>query len=204
MQASPRTIARLIQQVERFITFHEWDEAAVRCYRILALEPENARALTRLRHIYHQPELIDAMCCAMARLFAPQDASPHHHRRKLAFSYRVLSRWRGWQSDPEQTPPVDDLEEVAQMLGHAYLTGEDDELFTAWELYVRACAEDPDDKTAIQWWMAKQYAMHGFFADAAEVLTEVLSNGDEDRDAHYLLAELRWWRDQSDGLAWLA
>jgi hypothetical protein len=203
MESSTRTIARLIQQAERFILFHDWDEAAARCYRILALDSDNTHAQDKLKQIYQQPELVEAMHCVMARLFAPHDASPHHQRRKLAFSYRVLSRWRGWQDDVEQTPPVDDLEEVAQMIDHAYLTGEDDDLLTAWELFAQTCAEDADDKEAIQWWMAKQYALHGFFADAAEVLAEMLRRRPADTEVRYVLAEMRWWRDQSDALAWI-
>jgi hypothetical protein len=51
--------------------------------------------------------------------------------------------------------------------------------------------------------MAKQYAQRGFFADAAEVLSEMLSRGPDDLNARYVLAEMRWWRDHADCIAWL-
>jgi hypothetical protein len=183
----------------------DWDEAAGRCYQILALDSNNADAPDKLARIYNEPELVTDMLCAMAQLFTSQDASPHHQRRRLAFSYRVLSRWPGWQKDLDQTPPVDDLEEVAQMIEHAYMMGEDDDLLTAWECYLHMCAQHPDAKCAIQWWMAKQYAEHGFFADAAEVLVEMLADcpADVDADARYLLAEMRWWRDRAEALPWV-
>jgi hypothetical protein len=98
---------------------------------------------------------------------------------------------------------VDELEEVAQMLDHAYLCGEDADLLTAWEIYVRACAEYSGAKYAIQWWMIKQYATHGFFADAAEVLIELLGEEAEDAEARYVLAEMCWWRDHANTLAWV-
>lgn len=198
-----QTIATLVRQAEQFINHQDWDEAAGRCYQILMLDADNTDAVTKLTQIYSEPELVNDMLCALARLFAPQDASPHHQRRRLAFSYRVLSQWPGWQKDLDQTPPVDDLEEVAQMIEHAYMIGEDDDLTTAWERYLQVCDENTEAKRAIQWWMVKQYAEHGFFADAAEVLTEILPEAPHDHDVRYVLAEMRWWRDRANALAWV-
>jgi TolA-binding protein len=203
MEARTRTIARLIEQAEHFIDHHDWDEAAVRCYRILALDPGNANAQNKLRLIYLQRDLVDDMRNAVMRLSDPDDASPHQHRRRLAFSYRVLSRWEGWLEDDVEQTPVDELEEVAQILNAAYLHGDDRDLLQAWNGYVQACAKYPRDRQAVQWWMAKQYAQRGFFADAAEVLTEMLSRYPENPDARYVLAEMRWWRDHADCIAWL-
>jgi thioredoxin-like negative regulator of GroEL len=204
MEPRARAIAKLIKQAEHYIDHQDWDEAAARCYQILALDPDNVNAQSKLTLIYLQRELVEDMRCAMLPLFNPEDASPHQHRRMLAFSYRVLSCWKGWlQDDFEQTPPVDDLEEVAQILSHAYLRGDDDDLLRAWVLYTRVCAEHPHVKRESQWWMAKQYAEHGFFADAAEVLTEMRVNWPEDGDVRYVLAEMRWWRDHSDTIVWI-
>ena len=201
---TPRqAIATLVRQAEQFINHQDWDEAAGRCYQILALDADNMEAVAKLSQIYSEPELVNDMLCALARLFAPQDASPHHQRRRLAFSYRVLSQWPGWQKNLDQTPPVDDLEEVAQMIEHAYMVGEDDDLTTAWERYLQVCDQNIEAKRAIQWWMAKQYAEHGFFADAAEVLTEMLSDMPRDYEVRYMLAEMRWWRDRADALIWV-
>ena len=203
MEARTRTIARLIEQAEHYIDHHDWDEAAVRCYRILALDPDNANAQNKLRLIYLQHDLVDDMRSAVQRLSDPDDASPHQHRRRLAFSYRVLSRWEGWLEDDVEQTPVDELEEVAQILNAAYLHGDDRDLLQAWNGYVQACAKYPRERQAVQWWMAKQYAQHGFFADAAEVLTEMLGRYPENPDARYVLAEMRWWRDHADCIAWL-
>jgi hypothetical protein len=206
MTPQPRAIARLLQQVDHFLNRHDWDKAAGRCYQILALEPDHLDACAKLSAIYNQPELVNDMRRALAGLFDSDDASPHRQRRRLAFSYRVLSRWPGWlRDDEDQTPPVDDLEEAAQIINHAYLTGDDSDLLTAWEMYVQACAQRPECRYAVQWWAAKQYAAHGFFADAAEVLSEMLSAAlGADADALYMLAEMRWWRDQAHTLTWVA
>ena len=112
MEAHTRTIAKLIEQAEHYIDHHDWDEAAVRCYQILALDGENVNAQNKLRLIYLQRDLVDDMRNAVERLSDPDDASPHQYRRRLAFSYRVLSRWEGWLEDDLEQTPVDDLEEV--------------------------------------------------------------------------------------------
>src|SRR5713101_3679966 len=190
MEAHTRTIAKLIEQAEHFIDHHDWDEAAVRCYQILALDGEHVNAQQKLRLIYLQRELVDDMRDAVQRLSDPDDASPHQYRRRLAFSYKVLSRWEGWLKDDLEQTPVDDLEEVAQILNAAYLRGDDDDLLEAWNRYVAACAQYPQGRQAIQWWMTKQYAQRGFFADAAEVLGEMLSrvpDGPDASKARYLL-----------------
>ena len=44
----------------------------------------------------------------------------------------------------------------------------------------------------------------GFFADAAEVLTEMIAHQPDNLEARYVLAEMRWWRDHADCIAWLA
>ena len=203
MEPRTRTIAKLIKQAEHFIDHRDWDEAAVRCYQILALDTDNVDAQQKLRLIYLQRELVEDMRQAVTRLADPDDASPHQYRRRLAFSYRVLSRWEGWLQDDEQ-PPVDELEEVAQILNAAYLHGDEHEMLDAWNGYVEACALHTGRRRAVQWWMAKQYTQRGFFADAAEVLTEMIARHPDDLDARYVLAEMRWWRDHADCIAWLA
>jgi tetratricopeptide (TPR) repeat protein len=203
METRTRTIARLIKQAEHYFAHHDWDEAAVRCYTILALDCDNAEAQRRLQQIYLQRELVEDMRHAVLRLTDPEDASPHQHRRRLAFSYRVLSRWEGWLQDDHDRTPLGCLEEVARVLNAAYLHGEDGELQDAWTRYVEACQRRPAQREAIQWWMAKQYAQRGFFADAAEVLGEMLSRAPDDMDTRYMLAEMRWWRDHGDCIAWI-
>jgi TPR repeat protein len=205
MDSHTHTIAKLIKQAERFIDQHEWDEAAARCYQILALDPGNFNAQNKLTLIYLQRELVEDMSRAVSRLFGTEDTSQHQRRRMLAFSYRVLSCWKGWlRNDFERTPPVEDLEEAAHILNQAYLRGDDSDLLRAWNQYTEACTKHTQAKYAIQWWMAKQYAEHGFFADAAEVLMEMSHACPEDEDARYVLAEMRWWRDHSDRIVWVA
>lgn len=203
MESRARSIARLIKQAEHYILHQDWDEAAMRCYRILALDGNNLDAQQKLRQIYLQRDLAEDMRSALSRLSDPEDASPHQHRRRLAFSYKVLSRWEGWLEDDCEQTPVDELEEVAHILNAANLYGEDRKLLYAWNRYVAACARHAPQRRALQWWMAKQYAQHGFFADAAEVLTEMLGCGPDDYDARYMLAEMRWWRDHAGCIAWI-
>ncbi len=203
METRTRTIARLIKQAEFYFLNRDWDEAAVRCYQIMALDCDNDEAQATLRRIYLQRELVEDMREAVARLSSPDDASPHLYRRRLAFSYRVLSRWDGWLQDSDELTPVDELEEAAWILNAAYLHGDDHELLDAWNCYVAACQRYPQQRRDIQWWMARQYAQRGFFADAAEVLSEMLARGPDDSNARYMLAELRWWRDHADCIAWI-
>ncbi len=203
MEPRTRTIARLIKQAEHYILHHDWDEAAMRCYRILALDYDNSLAKDKLLQIYLQRDLVEDMRSAVLRLSDPRDASPHQHRRRLAFCYRVFSRWDGWLKEDDEQTPVDELEKVAHILTAAYLHGEDGELLEAWNGYVEACARHPQRHAAIQWWMARQYAQRGFFADAAEVLMEMLGRGQDDTDARYMLAEMRWWRDHAHCIGWI-
>ena len=204
MDTPARAIARLIKQAEHFIDHREWDEAATRCYQILALDPANRNASNKLTLIYLQRELVDDMHKALQRLFDPNDLSPHQTRRMLAFSYRVLSRWPGWlKNDIEETPPMRELEEAAHIINHAYLLGDDVDLLSAWNRYTDLVVKHAASRCAIRWWMAKQYAEHGFFADAAEVLTDLLYECPDDHDARYMLAEMRWWRDRSDTIVWV-
>ncbi len=100
---------------------------------------------------------------------------------------------------------MDELEEVEQIIDHAYQHGADEDLLVAWNHYVEACGRHPKNKYPVQWWMARQFAEHGFFADAAEVLTEMLYTcpKDDDPDARYVLAEMRWWRDHADSIVWI-
>lgn len=203
MEPRTHTIDRLIKQADFFILHHDWDEAAVRCYRILALDFNNEKARQKLRQIYLQPTLVEDMRSAVVRLSDPEDASPHQHRRRLAFSYRVLSRWDGWLRDWDEQPPVDELEEVAEILDAAYLHGDDDELLDAWNCYVGVWQRHPDKLRAVQWWMVRQYAQRGFFADAAEVLAEMNDGNGDVGDVRYLLAEMRWWRDHAECVGWL-
>jgi tetratricopeptide (TPR) repeat protein len=203
MEPRTRQIARLIKQAEHYFLHHDWDEAATRCYRILALDYDNSQAKDKLLQIYLQRELVEDMRSAVLRLSDPDDASPHQHRRRLAFSYRVLSRWDGWLKGDDEQTPVDELEQVAHILNAAYLHGGDDELLEAWNCYVDACGRHPQRRAEIQWWMARQYAQRGFFADAAEVLMELLGRGPDDPDTRYVLAEMRWWRDHAHCIGWI-
>lgn len=198
-----RTIARLLRQAEHHARCAEWDAAARYYYQILTLDPTNLAVPQALQQLYQQPDLINDIQQAFDRLFCPPNASSGHLRRKLAFSYRVLSCWAGWLRPEEERTPVPVLEEAAEMLDHAYLSGEEHDLPTIWRYYLKACVLCPAQRRPIQWWMARQYAQHGFFADAAEILTEVLAENPADLQAPYMLAEMRWWRDYAHNLLWL-
>ena len=69
MEPHTLAIAKLIKQAEHFIDHREWDEAAARCYQILALDPDNLNAQNKLTLIYLQRELVEDMRRAVSRLF---------------------------------------------------------------------------------------------------------------------------------------
>jgi hypothetical protein len=60
----------------------------------------------------------------------------------------------------------------------------------------------PRDPRATLFWIGRQYADLGFFADAAEALGELCSRFN-DAAAKRLLAEVVWWRENAPHIPWL-
>jgi hypothetical protein len=125
------------------------------------------------------------------------DDRPWQQRRRLALSFRFMSRWEGWEREysdgyeQEQDGPTDVTELLEngrmELLG-AYCLGDEECTNYAWTIFSDALNRSSDPHGALLW-ISKQYADLGFFADAAEALGELCSRF-SDQDAKRLLAEV--------------
>jgi hypothetical protein len=121
-----------------------------------------------------------------------------------------MSRWTGWEREydegyeHEREGPPDVsalLDEGRSQLLHAYCFGDNECTNLAWSYFEEAFRQTKDLRIALLW-VAKQYADLGFFADSAELLTELCAKF-KDESARRLLAEVRWWRDNAHRIPWV-
>jgi len=197
-------IRKLIRRAERHMDREEWDEVAELCYQVLALDPENENAANKLRLVYLQKDMLREMERQMFRMFDPEDDRPHQRRHKLGFSYRCLSRWSGWDEDCDEPPagesPV--LEEGRHHLIADYLLGEEGAYAAARQSFDQALAAAHDRRTVL-YWLARLYAQHGYFAEAAETLEQMAALAPLSAEARRLYGEVRWWRDNDRYICWV-
>ncbi|MBI5301857.1 MAG: hypothetical protein HY868_06955 [Chloroflexi bacterium] len=185
-------------------------DAAARCFDVLALFPDCREASDLVYELFCDEWTIYDNRVAVQRNIDEWDDRPHQQRRRLALSFRFMSRWEGWHREYtkgykiERTGPRD----VAKLLhqGHmllleAYCLGDEECTDYAWTPFVQAVKKTNDPYHAL-FWIGKQYADVGFFADACEVLLELCSRFDQ-ADARRLLAEVRWWRDNAHRIPWI-
>jgi hypothetical protein len=52
-------------------------------------------------------------------------------------------------------------------------------------------------------WVGKEYAQQGYFAEAVDVLEELLRKYPDDQLARRLWVEVRWWRDHQHQIPWI-
>jgi tetratricopeptide (TPR) repeat protein len=196
MDETRQQIRKLITRAERHMDREEWDEVAELCYQVLALDPDNENAANKLRLVYLQKDLVREMERQMFRMFDPEDDRPHQRRHKLGFSYACLSRWSGWYEDWDEPPAGESpaLEEGRHHLIADYLMGEDGAYDAAHRTFDHALAE-AHDRQAMLYWLARLYAHHGYFAEAAETLEQMAALGPLSPEARRLYGEVRWWRD---------
>ncbi|MFZ5859056.1 MAG: hypothetical protein ACOYZ6_19685 [Chloroflexota bacterium] len=83
----------------------------------------------------------------------------------------------------------------------AYCLGDDECTDYAWTIFAKAVEKTSKPEMTL-FWIGKQYADLGFFADAAEVLGELCSRF-SNPDARRLLAEVIWWRDNAHRIPWI-
>lgn len=136
------------------------------------------------------------------------DDRPWQQRRRLALSFRFMSRWETRYGDAErseqrtgQLDVADLLREAKMQLLHAYCLGDDEGANYAWPLFEHAIARSATRQLTLLW-VARLYTDLGFFADAAEALYEYCAVVQDDA-ARRLLVEVVWWRDNGHRLPWL-
>lgn len=185
-------------------------DAASLCFDVLALFPDHDEAAALVYDLFCDEWLLYDNRNAIQQHIDEWDDRPWQQRRRLALSFRFMSRWEGWHREyepdyvHERTDPPDVrevLEEGKGMLLHAYCLGDEACSDLAWPLFVDAFARTNDPRTAMLW-VGKLYADMGFFADSAEVLVTLCSRFD-DPYARRLLAEVCWWRDNGHRVPWL-
>lgn len=185
-------------------------EAAGLCYDILALFPECQEARDLVYDLFCDEWTIYNNRVAVQRNIDEWDDRPWQQRRRLALSFRFMSRWEGRHREHEagfeherDGPPdvAAILEEGKMELLGEYCLGDEECSNFAWTIFAEALAKTNDPRTALLW-IGKTYADLGFFADAAEALGELCSRF-ADADAGRLLAEVIWWRDNAHRIPWI-
>lgn len=142
---------------------------------------------------------------AIQRHIDEWDDRPWQQRRRLALSYRFMSRWDGkYEIKMGRGGPIDVrkiLEDGKMELLGAYCLGDEECTDYAWAIFADAI-EKAKDPRATLFWIGWQYADLGFFTDSAEALGELCSRFN-DPEARRLLAEVIWWRDNAHRIPWI-
>lgn len=213
-QPYPDYIQRMLAEAERLLADEDDPgpcEAAAIGFDILALFPEHEAARALIWRAFRFPRLIQDNRRALSRTIDEWDDRPWQHRRRLALSFRYMSRWEGWDReyeegfDEEREGPLDVrkyLQEGHGQLLADYLGGQAQGAEGAWQIFQEAIRLTNNPRLAMLW-VGKQYALEGYFAESADVLGDLLHRFPSDQDARRLLAEVSWWRDNQDRIPWI-
>lgn len=185
-------------------------DAAALCFEVLALFPDHREAAELVYELFCDEWLIYDNRTALQQQIEEWDDRPWQQRRRLALSFRFMSRWRerAQELDLDDTIDEDGPADVANLLEkgrdyllHTYCLGDDEGADLAWGCFTEAIQQTQNLRQTLLW-VGKQYADLGLFADAAEILTDYCRRFD-DESIRRLLAEVRWWRDNAHRIPWL-
>ena len=181
-------------------------DAAALCFDVLALFPECEEAKDLVYELFCDEWTIYDNRVAVQQNIDEWDDRPWQQRRRLALSYRFMSRWEGKYVDDRAekngSPDIAKILEDGKMeLLGAYCLGDEECTDYAWSIFADAIHKAKDPQKTL-FWIGWQYADLGFFADGAEALGELCSRFD-DAAARRLLAEVVWWRDNAHRIPWL-
>lgn len=209
----PPYVGRMLTEARLLLAEDDFtapDVAAV-CYDILALFPDCEEASLLVLEAFNDPWVIRDNRKAIGRTIDEWDDRPWQQRRRLAFSFRAMSRWQGQfreydeAIDPEAVCPSDVkklLETGKDQLIQDYLLGEGQGSEVAWPLFQEAIKRTNRPDVAMLW-VGELYADQGFFAESVEVLTDLLTRFSQNELARRLWAEVRWWRDHQTQIPWI-
>jgi hypothetical protein len=212
-QKYPPYVGRMLVEARLLLAEDDFtapDVAAV-CYEVLALFPDCKEASDLVLAAFNDPWLIRDNRKAIGRTIDEWDDRAWQQRRRLAFSFRVMSRWPGQfreydeTIDPEDVCPSDVkdlLEEGKSQLVQDYLLGESQGSEMAWPLFQEAIKRTTRPYAALLW-VVDLYADQGFFAESVEVLEDLLAQFPADELARRYWAEVRWWRDHQHEIPWI-
>lgn len=180
-------------------------DAAALCFDVLALFPDCEEAKELVYELFCDEWTIYENRVAIQQNIDEWDDRPWQQRRRLALSYRFMSRWDGkYELKRDRGGPKDVrkiLEDGKFELLGAYCLGDEECTDYAWSIFADAIAKAKDPQATL-FWIGWQYADLGFFADAAEAFGELCSRFNDDK-AKRLLAEVIWWRDNAHRIPWI-
>ena len=180
-------------------------DAAALCFEILALFPECEEAKELVYELFCDDWTIYDNRVAIQQNIDEWDDRPWQQRRRLALSYRFMSRWDGMseqkidRGEPEDVGKI--LEAGKMELLGAYCLGDEECTDYAWSIFVDAMEKAKDPRETLHW-IGWQYADLGFFTDSAEAIGELCSRFNDER-ARRLLAKVVWWRDNAHRIPWI-
>lgn len=180
-------------------------DAAALCFDVLALFPDCAEAKELVYELFCDEWTVYDNRVAVQQNIDEWDDRPWQQRRRLALSYRFMSRWDGKYEIKMDRGGPKDVQKILddgkmELLG-AYCLGDEECTDYAWSIFADAITKAKDSHATLHW-IGWQYAELGFFADAAEALGELCSRFNDEK-ARRLLAEVIWWRDNAHRIPWI-
>jgi len=145
-------------------------DAVALCFDMLALFPDCVEASNLVYELYCDEWTIYNNRVAIQQNIDEWDDRPWQQRRRLAFSFRFMSRWDGWEREymdgyeQEQDGPPDVAELLEngrmELLG-AYCLGDEECTNYAWAIFSDALNRS-SNAHGVLLWIGKQYADLGF------------------------------------------
>ncbi len=210
----PDYVQSMLEEAERLLTDEEDPdpcEAAGICFDILAFFPEHESARQLIQRAYRDGTLIRDNRRALSRLIDEWDDRPWQQRRRLALSFGYVSRWEekyqelveGFEEEREGPADVKTYLHTGHLqLLEDYLGGQIKGAESAWQIF-HAAIRVSEDPHATIFWVGKEYAQQGYFAESVDVLEELLRQFPDDEAARRLWVEARWWRDHQYQIPWI-
>lgn len=209
MSNYPNYINHLLAQAKRLAENpFEQPEAAAICFDILTLFPEHEEASELIFQLFCDRKLVREQRKAISRLIDEWDDRDWQQRRRLALSFRHMSRWAEQHQELEdgesQTPAeiADMLSEGKKQLLQDYLLGQSKGSDAAWSIF-QAAIQRSNDPERTMLWVGELYAKQGFFAEGVEVLEDLATQFPKNQLGKRLWVEVRWWRDNQNRIPWI-
>lgn len=203
----PASIQAMLLQAEQMLETDRLSapDVADICFEILAIYPDHPDAAELVYRSFCSPPLIREYRKAHSRLIDEWDDRAWQHRRRLAISFSLVSRWAHKDAlDDEQLPDADRTmltEGKMQLLQH-YTGGSAYACDVAWAIFQDVLSRT-EDMPRVMLWIAHVYATHGYFIDAVNMLEQFCEHFPTDPVGKRYWVETRWWRDHQHQIPWI-